>query len=102
MEKKNYDFYISPIAKESLESIIRYISITLKNVKAADELLDLIYSKIIDITLFPFSYPVYENKFLNSKEIRKTHVKKIMIFYSIDEENKRIIVHGIIHSNINK
>lgn len=94
MEKKSdYSFIISPSAAENIEKIIRYISLDLKNLRAADNLITLFYEKINDITCFPYSYPIYTNKeFKYSRIVRKAKIKNYILFYEIDEDNKSILI----------
>lgn len=100
MEKTNdYSFELSPLAAENITNITDYIADELKNKKAANDIAALLYDKIKKIICFPYSYPRYENfEFKNKKNVRKANVKSFVIFFEIDENDKKIIIVAIVHS----
>ena len=100
MEKTNdYSFELSPLSAENIASIIDYISNKLMNKKAANDIIELLYDKIKKITYFPYSYPIYENSvFKNEQNIRKANAKSFLIFFKIDENDKKIIIVAVVHS----
>ena len=100
MEKTNdYSFELSPLSAENIASIIDYISNKLMNKKAANDIIELLYDKIKKITYFPHSYPIYENSvFKNEQNIRKANAKSFLIFFKIDENDKKIIIVAVVHS----
>ncbi len=101
-QKNNYSFSITNTASKELMNIVKYISINLSNPSKAEEIIELIYKKIEDIVSFPFPYPIYHNTFVVRGELRKALAKQFLFFYSINEKEKHIFIHGIIHSKINK
>lgn len=100
MEKTNdYSFEFSPLAAENLEKIIRYISFDLKNKKAAEQLVLSINNKLNNLSLFPYSYPIYENSEYRKKQIiRKASLKSFLLLFEIDENYKKIIIVAVVHS----
>ena len=99
MEKKSdYSFTISPSAAENIEKIVRYISLDLKNLKAADDLIALFYEKMKDIICFPYSYSIYTNLELKyNRIIRKVKIKNYILFFEIDEVTKTILIVSFFH-----
>jgi plasmid stabilization system protein ParE len=89
----NYSINITDLAEEDILATARYISYVLKNPIAANNLLDEIerHEAILEDT--PYIYPFVHDEYLSEKGLRYVKIKNLLMFYSIDEENK--IVHVV-------
>ena len=81
-----YKYVLLDDAIEDFEKIYNYISNTLLNEASATKLSDKFDEALERVCLFPESCPVY-------KEYRKLIVENFLIFYKINEKEKRIVVY---------
>ena len=88
----NYSINITYLAEEDILTTVRYISNTLKNPVAANNLLDEIerHEKILEDT--PKIYPFVNDVYLSDKGLKYVAVKNYLMFYTIDEVNKIVNV----------
>ena len=96
-------YYIEylPSAQRELVSISRYISHELCNPDAANRLAENIIDSIDTLCRFPYAHPVYIPIRPLPYEYRKFPVQNYMIFYRVDEENKKVIIAHIIYGKRN-
>ena len=96
-----YKLEFLPIAKKDIENIIYYISNNLKNKTAAINLSNNFIKAVNNIVEFPYGSPEYKI-FTKLKYVyRKIKIKNFLMFYTINEENKTIIVVRILYSKMN-
>ena len=89
------------IAKKDMDNIIYYISHNLKNKSAALKLIDEFLKEMNNIMNFPYASAEYISiKPLNNK-YRKSRVKNFLIFYTINEENKTIMIVRVLYQKRN-
>ena len=87
---------------DALESILHYISYTLKAEKAAERLLNEIIQKSSLICETPEAYPVYKPKFKKfPTKLRHYSVKNYTIFYTYDKKENIVKAIDIIYSRRN-
>ena len=89
------------IAKQDIDNIIHYISYNLNNRKAASELIYNFSKEINRITIFPYGNSEYNPIKKLKNTYRKTKIKNYLIFYTINEKEKTIIITRIIYYNRN-
>ena len=87
-----YSVNISDIAEKDILSTVKYISEELKASKAANGLLDEIekHEQILGKT--PHVYPHVPDEYLAEKGIRFVVIKNYLMFFTITEEEKMVIV----------
>ena len=87
-----YFVNITDIAEEEILTTVKYISNELKAPIAANNLLDEIekYEKILEET--PNIYPNVHDEFLAKKGLKFIKIKNFLMFYNIDEEEKKVNV----------
>lgn len=56
--------------------------------------------EIDKIVVFPYGNSIYSTKHKLNNEYRKIKVKKYLIFYTINEENKIITIMRILHEKL--
>jgi plasmid stabilization system protein ParE len=87
-----YDIHITATAERDILNASDHIEFSLKNPKAADDLLDEVDTKINSLSDFPQRFQIVENPILASWEIRFIIVKNYLAFYVISEETNQVIV----------
>lgn len=85
-------------ATEDLESIHNYISEILKEKNVADNYMDTIRRSIISLDEMPLRYKVIETEPFKSMNMRRVLVKNFYIYYSVDETNNLVNIHGVIYA----
>lgn len=97
MEKK-YEVKITRHALAQMQEIVRYISNNLLAPEAADSLMNDIKEAILGLTDLPKRYALIEEEPWRSEGVRKITVKNFLVYYWVDEENKRTQVTAIIYN----
>lgn len=87
-----YNIRITATAERDILNASDYIEFSLKNPKAADELLDEVDTQINSLSDFPHRFQIADDPILASWEIRFIIVKNYLAFYVISEETKQVIV----------
>ena len=95
--ENNFEIVIFPLAQADMEEIFNYISNNLKNKIAAVKLINDFKRTIEIIRLFPESFPLINNEYVNDKNIRKVSLKNYIIFYRIMNYEIQVIrvLHGL-------
>ncbi len=99
MESK-YSYQFTESAKNDLEQILHYIKIDLDNPTAAFSFMNKFQEAVSNIQLFPNSCPEVINKFLSeSIIIRKKLISNYVLYYSVNDNLKSIIILRIVFSH---
>ena len=93
-----YKYIITVPASKDLIKIASYISETLKNPIAADELIKDIMKTLEIICSFPRVCPIYTNKYIDNTPVRFKSIRKYLMLYRIDEKKKLIVVDHIVYA----
>lgn len=93
-----YKVIVTKSALEDIRSAVRYISDTLMNKKAANNLLDELDEKIGLLSEQPYINPLVRDSFLASNGFRFQSVNNYLAFYIIHEETKTVSVIRFQHS----
>ena len=88
----SYLVRITATAERDIVNASGYIDFTLKNPKAADDLLDAVEDKIVELSNFPEKYKLVEDTVLASWGIRCVTVKNYLVFYIVSEIQETIYV----------
>jgi plasmid stabilization system protein ParE len=96
-----YDLNITDIAEQDILHSVKYISDVLKSPMAANKLLDEIekYEEIIQNT--PHIYPFVSDEYLSESGLKFVMIKNYIMFYIIDEDEKKIDVIRFLHTRRN-
>ena len=81
-----YEYEITDIALEEIDSAVKYILNFFSNKKAATDLLDEIEKSINNICDYPFSYPDCSYYYVKDKNIRHSIIKNYVLIYKIDDK----------------
>ena len=93
-----YSLNITDIAEEDILSAVRYIADVLKALAAAHRLLDEIekHEEILENT--PNMYPLVTDEYLAKKGIKFIMIKNYILFFTVNENKKTIIIIRFLHS----
>lgn len=97
----HYKILVSETYHRDLKGIIYYISHNFDAPFTASDLLDEIESTVSSLSSMPNRYGLVDDAYLCHKEFRKCLVKNCIIFYKVQEENKTVMVHRILHTKQN-
>jgi len=90
----------SDASERDLNGILDYLSETLAAPQAARNF----YNKLMDcfdkLQDFPFLFPLCRIQKYAAKGIRCAVVKNYIVFYKVDEKNKIIKIHRIVHGSM--
>ena len=93
-----YQLEYLPIAMQDMVEISRYISYELLNPTAASKLADEMIKVAEDIVAFPYSRPVHITPKSLKQEYRRLAVKNYVMFYWVDETEKKIVIARVIYA----
>lgn len=97
MENECYKIRYTPLAYEDLDEIDTYISETLLNPQAAENLLDEMEKSIRQLEQFPYVGSEVEDSSLSDKGYRKLVVQNYLIFHIVDLEQKQVVIMRILY-----
>ena len=81
-----------------MTEIVRYISHILLNPAAAEKLAEEMVDAAEKLTDLPHIYAIHQSIKPLKKEYRKLNVKNYIIFYWIDEKEKRVTIARVIYA----
>ena len=97
---QQYKIRISELAEQYLENAGDYIAFKLLNPIAAENMVKGIREQINKLEVFPASYELDDDSILAELGIHKTYYKEYKIFYTIDDNVKKIFIVRILHIRI--
>ena len=97
---QQYKIRISELAEQDLENAGDYIAFKLLNPIAAENMVKGIRKQINKLEVFPASYELDDDSILAELGIHKTYYKEYKIFYTIDDNVKKIFIVRILHIRI--
>jgi len=93
-----YQLEYLPSAKKDMVEIVTYISHELHNPSAANKLADEMISSAERLAVFPYLNPVHRLVKPLKHEYRKLIVKNYILFYYVDELNKKVVIARAIYA----
>ena len=97
----SYRIHITSTAERDIMSAADYIEFTLKNPKAADDLLVEAEAQINSLSELPEKFRFVDDPVLASWEIRFVIIKNYLAFYTIDKETQTIIIVRFLYQKSN-
>ena len=97
---QQYKIRISELAEQDLENAGDYIAFKLLNPIVAENMVKGIREQINKLEVFPASYELDDDSILAELGIHKTYYKEYKIFYTIDDNVKKIFIVRILHIRI--
>jgi len=92
----HYKILVTKSFESDLDSILLYISGTLKNRSAAGSLLKKVRDNIAMLDSAPLAFPVYPH--ISKKSYRFIPVGNYLIFYHADEEKEIVYIDRFLYS----
>ena len=96
-----YDLEYLSVARKDIIEIAKYISSKLNNAGAAERMVTDIVEKCESLRDMPYLNPVYVPIKPLNHEYRKVRVKNYLIFYWINEAEKKVVIARVIYSKRN-
>lgn len=87
-----------PSARRDMLEIVQYIGGVLKNPTAANRLAEELVEKGESLAIFPYANPSYLPLRPLKREYRTAKVRNYLMFYWIEEEQKRVTVARVIYA----
>ena len=97
----SYEVCESSHAAIDLDLIIRYLVDTLKSPTAASRVLDEYENLVSTLEETPTAYPLVQDDLLAFAGYHWAPISSYMVFFTIDEEEKRVDLHRIVHGSRN-
>ncbi|MDR1323530.1 MAG: type II toxin-antitoxin system RelE/ParE family toxin [Candidatus Margulisbacteria bacterium] len=93
-----YIVYITDLAEQELARTLNYIANELKAPVAAAHLAEAVGHRIRLLEEQPYKFSLVQNSALAEKDVRLLPVKRYLLFYTIDEEHKKVSIARFIYS----
>jgi len=93
-----FELEFLPIARQDMIDIARYISHELLNPTAAEKLADEMINAAERLTDFPYINAIHQSIKPLKKEYRKQTVKNYIMFYWIDEKEKKVTIARVFYA----
>ena len=97
MSGKRYSLKFTQKAYKDLDGIFSYISETLSNQTAAENLIDRIEQSMLRLKDFPYSCSYVSDVHLRAKGYRKLIIDNFIAFYLVDERQNHVIIMRILY-----
>lgn len=94
-----YTVKLSTQASEDIKDIYEYIADVLCEKETALNILNLFEENILSLSEMPGRYRIYESEPWQSRGVHVMSVKKYLIFYVINEEEKTVNVFRVIYGS---
>lgn len=94
-----YTVSLSPEAVKDINCIYEYIAIALGEKDIAVNMINLIEKNILSLDEMPGRYKIYDNEPWKSRGVHIMPVKKYLVFYVVDENNKAVNVFRVIYGS---
>lgn len=99
---ETYIVKITSQAKEELQEITHYITYELRAPNAALHLLDALENAFLSLANFPQRIPLIDIEPWHTNGIRHFPIKNFLIYFWIDEENRKVQITAIIYKKRNQ
>lgn len=93
-----YEVKVTRQAVDQMKEIVHYISYDLMAPDAAEHLLDKLQMEILRLSDFPKRNALIEEEPWRSEGVRKIIVKNFLVYYWVDDENRRVQVTAVIYN----
>lgn len=94
-----YAVNLSPESVKDINGIYEYIAFALCEKEIAVNMINLIEKNILSLDEMPGRYKIYDNEPWKSRGVHIMTVKKYLVFYVVDENNKAVNVFRVIYGS---
>ena len=92
-----YKIQLSIKAKNDLKEIVLYIKNELKEPAIANRYTNLVKREIQKLEYFPQKFAIIDDDIIKDLNIRKININNYIVFYTIDDEVKRVNIVRILY-----
>ena len=93
-----YQVTLTPQAIQQIQETAFYISRVLRESETVKRWTELLYKEISALNFMPSRYSLTAEEPWRSNGIRKMSVKNFLVYYLVDEENKRVSGTAVIYA----
>ncbi|MDR0916475.1 MAG: type II toxin-antitoxin system RelE/ParE family toxin [Oscillospiraceae bacterium] len=98
---KTYAIRYTPLAREDLLDVLRYISEESDAPTSARRILDKIESDIALLRENPYIAPLSRDRYLSTQGYRALVSGKYLVFYKVDDDAATVVVHRVVYGKRN-
>ncbi len=98
----HYTVKLTAQALEQLGEIYDYIRFTLQSPDTAEKMLDTLEKELSSLSLFPNRVPLTEEEPWHSQGIHKLSVKNYLVYFWVNEGEKKVQVTGVVYGKRNQ
>lgn len=95
--ENTYRVKVTEQAEEHLREIVRYIAVQLKAPEAAHHFLDAFEQEMLSLSQFPGRFALVDEEPWHSQGVHKMALKNFLVYFLIDETDKRVQVFAVIY-----
>ena len=97
-----YEVKVTKYALDQLQEIDDYIANVLMSVEAADNVLSEIENMINSLNSLPKRMPLVDEEPWRTEGVRKAMVKNFIIYFWIDDKNKKVQIIAVLYEKRNQ
>ena len=94
---EQYEVKITEPAQRQLQEIVRYIAEDLQEKRTALRMLDTLEKEILSLSTLPNRVALTEEEPWHSAGIRKLSVKNYLVYFWVDEEQKKVQITAVVY-----
>lgn len=94
-----YTVNLSSEAVKDINGIYEYIAATLGEKEIAVNMINLIEKNILSLDEMPGRYKIYESEPWNSRGVHIMPVKRYLVFYVVDDNEKAVNIFRVIYGS---
>jgi len=96
-----YNVLVTPSADKDLDEIFSYVSEELLVPNTALKLIDTLYEALYSLSDMPKRNPLSRDTFLAKQGFHVLYVESYLVFYTVDEPEKQVVVHRVLYAKRN-
>ena len=93
-----YSIHLTGTAKADLLDIAEYIAVSAKEIEPAKRFVNNLRKKCSELSEFPYSGSLPKDSLLRNAGYRFISYKKYLVFYSVNEKTKTVIILAVFSS----
>ena len=91
----------TPLAREDLLKIFRYVALDLSSPQSAVKLLNDIEAAVLRLREYPYSSPEANDEYLAAQGYRTLIYAKYLVFYKVNTKKHLVIIHRVVYGSRN-
>lgn len=97
MSENRFEIILTPSALNDMRGIYEYITETLLSGTAAENLIDKIEDRILQLEMFPYSCELVQDEALRTKGYRKLIIDNYIVFYKVEDIEGQVVIMRILY-----